>query len=109
MAKTTIITGVIIDDQNFSLEELCRTCNTDQTFVIELIEHEVITPKGDTAQDWQFQANHISRIEKALSFYHDLGINIPGVSLALELIDKINEHEHTIRQLKQVYENTPKK
>lgn len=71
-----------------SLQDLCRFCQADEAWVLELVEHGVLTPKGSKIESWQFRGVNIVRAKKARRLGRDLGINIAGVALVLELLEQ---------------------
>jgi len=71
-----------------SLQELCRFSHAEEAWVIELVEHGVLTPEGDRTPDWQFQGKCIIRAKKALRLNRDLGVNAAGVALVLDLLEE---------------------
>ncbi len=97
-----LINGVIIESDNpLSLEELLQALQVERTFVIELIEYEVIKPQGQHQEEWQFDHINFRRARLARNFYHDLEINLPGVALALELLERIETLEQQMQQNKE--------
>ena len=85
MKKTTIKSDVV---DALSLPDLCRFCQADETWIIELVEHGVIDPMGNNSGDWQFIGASISRAKKARRLNRDLGINTAGVALVLDLLEE---------------------
>lgn len=79
----------IIDETLLSLEDICRATQTQPDFVITLIEHNVIEPIG-SRQSWQFDSVCLKRTRIAVSFARDLDINLPGIALALDLLEQLN-------------------
>lgn len=92
---------VVLDEEEISLAELTRTCRVHAEWVIELVDEGVIEPRapsqGASAPQWRFSATSIVRIEKARRLQRDLGVNLPGVALALELLDRIDALEARLR------------
>ncbi|WP_370402502.1 chaperone modulator CbpM [Sulfitobacter sp. JB4-11] len=81
-----------------SLEDLCRFCQADQAWVIELVEHGVLEPDGTTTKNWHFRGKSIARAKKARRLNRDLGINVAGVALVLDLLE---ERDAVLRRLAQ--------
>ena len=79
-----------------SLPELCRFCRADEAWIVELVEHGVLTPVGRDRSNWHFVGTSIVRAKKAQRLNRDLGINAPGVALALELLE---ERDAVLRRL----------
>jgi chaperone modulatory protein CbpM len=92
-----IITGVIIEEsQALTLEEFCHATQTQKELVLQMIDYQLISPAGDTPEQWRFDSHSLKRGRIAASFYQDLEVNLPGVALALELLDKITDLQQQI-------------
>lgn len=68
--------------------ELCRFCDADETWVTELVEHGILDPKGRSFKEWHFQGVNIVRAKKARRLQRDLGINIAGIAMVLDLLQE---------------------
>jgi len=73
-----------------SLEELSRLCAVDRTYIVELVEEGVLSVV-EVASEWRFAGAALQRARAALRLQRDLEINLPGVALALELMEEIEE------------------
>jgi len=86
-----ILTGEILDERiEYDLEGLCRICRLERRQVIELVVENVVEPAGEDPDQWRFTGNAVTRIQVATRLTRDLGLNIPGAALALELLDEID-------------------
>ena len=94
--KKTILRSDIVDA--LSLRDLCRFCQAEEAWVIELVEHGVLDPIGSTTGNWQFVGTSIVRAKKASRLNRDLGINTAGVALVLDLLE---ERDAIMRRLAQ--------
>ena len=79
---------IINHDTFFTLEECCHTTKSPESFIIGLISEDIIQPQSDNTH-YVFTLAHIQRIKQARSFYMDLGVNLEGIALALDLLNKI--------------------
>ncbi|MFK7938796.1 MAG: chaperone modulator CbpM [Roseovarius sp.] len=79
-----------------TMAELCRFCHTDETWIVELVEHGVLNPEGASASEWHFRGINIARAKKARRLNRDLGINTAGVAMVLDLLA---EREAILRKL----------
>jgi chaperone modulatory protein CbpM len=75
-------------DSYFTLDECSQTTQSPQSFIIELITEDIIQPKQQ-GQSYLFSITHVQQIKRARSFSVDLGVNLQGIALALELLDRI--------------------
>lgn len=74
--------------ETLSLTELTMFCDTNAEWVVTLVEHGVVTPVTHTAPEWEFTPTHIARARKAARLMRDLGLNVAGVALVLDLIEE---------------------
>jgi chaperone modulatory protein CbpM len=94
--------GFILEEQTeLSLQDLCRACEVQPELIIELVHEGVLAPAGhagnagDNAQaapeHWHFSGVHLHRARVALRLQNDLGVNLAGAALALELLDELEQ------------------
>lgn len=72
-----------------TLGEICTVCRVHTGFVIELVNEGIIEPLGQPESNWHFDGYAVVRIRKAVRLQRDLGVNLAGVGLALELMQHI--------------------
>lgn len=74
-----------------TLDELCSCCGVEVQWITELIQYGVIERLGDSKSEWRFTSLAVVRVAKAKRLERDLDLNIPGIALALELLDEIED------------------
>jgi chaperone modulatory protein CbpM len=85
------IVGVILEQQTeLTLAEISRSCLVHAECIIELVEEGVLVPIGRDPRGWRFTGAQLQRATVALRLQRDLGVNLAGVALALELLDELN-------------------
>lgn len=82
-------TGTIIEDEHLTLGQLCRACGTHAEWVISLVEEGIIEPDGREIHLWRFSGVSLVRVRSALKLQHDLGVNLAGIGLALDLMEQL--------------------
>jgi chaperone modulatory protein CbpM len=93
-----ILSGDLLEqDVEFTAEELCRSCQLQLDHVIEFVQEGVLDAKGKTQEEWRFKVSSIRRVRTAVRLQRDLGVNLAGAALALELLDRIAELESHLR------------
>ncbi len=94
----TVSVEVLGDGVELTLVELCRASRTAEEQVRVWIVEGVLAPTGSGPADWRFggAAVHRARLARALS--QDLEVNVPGVALALDLIDEIEDLKARLRR-----------
>ncbi|MDD4906552.1 MAG: chaperone modulator CbpM [Methylobacter tundripaludum] len=82
-------TGTVIEDDSLTLEQLCHACGVHADWVISLVEESIIEPEGDDMHLWRFSGTCLVRVRSALRLQHDLGVNLAGIALALDLMEEL--------------------
>ncbi len=89
MNEYVFIGDLIDENYEFTLDEICCACSRQTTWIIELIDEGVLDPIGNDQNQWRFSLYHLKRAQIALRLERDLGINLPGIALALDLLEEI--------------------
>lgn len=85
--------------ETLSLSELTMFCDTSADWVVTLVEYGVVTPVTHDGPEWQFTPPHIARARKAARLMRDLGLNVAGVALVLDLIEERDALVHRLAML----------
>ncbi len=99
MAKTPQSqTEEILDEMTeVTLADLTRAARVHAEWVMELVEEGVLEPVQPGGPQWRFAATSVVRVKKAQRLQRDLGVNLPGIALALQLLDRIDALEARLR------------
>lgn len=95
--------AVVLEDQSdLTLAELCRACAVDAHFITALVLEGIVQPcapqpHGSVAALWRFTGQHLLRARLATRLRHDLGVNLAGAALALQLLDELQELRQAAR------------
>jgi chaperone modulatory protein CbpM len=94
MVSNKALTGVVLEDYDLvSIDELCRSCTVEFETITLLVDEGILDPVGTDVNHWQFTVASLKRVRTAIHLQRDLGINLAGAALALELLDRIAELE----------------
>lgn len=94
------LSGIILEDQTgLTLADLCRTCAVHAEYIIELVEEGVLLPVGRKRVSWRFTGDHLHKVTVAMRLQRNLGINLAGVALALQLLDEIEALRARLREI----------
>jgi chaperone modulatory protein CbpM len=86
----TPFNAIVIDESTwFSLNEACRVCRVDDQRILEMVQEGVLSPTGSSSREWRFGARELKRIQIAVRLQRDLGVNLPGAALALDLLEEL--------------------
>jgi len=93
----TVSVGCIVEEEGpLSVEDLCRLCAVEREFILELSEEGVLETQPST--QLHFTGRSLQRVRLAGRLRRDLGINVAGVALVIELLERIDLLEQQERR-----------
>ncbi|KTC80082.1 chaperone modulator CbpM [Legionella sp. PATHC035] len=102
MKQDNTIIGVLIEETTtISFNEVCQKYHIPKELLIEMVEYGIFSSKTTKTEHLKLNQKDLRKIESAFRLHQDLGINLPGVALALELLEKIdllNEELNILRK-----------
>jgi len=88
--RNETLTGTLIDDRiELTITDLCYACSCSTEWVIELVDEGVLEPVAGKRHDWRFAGTSLRRARTARRLEQDLGLNLPGIALALQMMDEM--------------------
>jgi chaperone modulatory protein CbpM len=103
MTEGTELQAHLLDETDWiGATEICQLCRIELTTVVELADLGVVSPKGYAPEAWQFPATELSRLRTAGRLMRDLGLNVSGAALALELLEQQHHLERRLRRLERM-------
>jgi len=98
--STVILDGIILEDHaRLTLHELCDACAVHADFICELVDEGLLEPTGAAQSHWYFTGFSLYRVRRAQRLQQDLGLNLAGVALALDLLDEVEQLRAQINHL----------
>ena len=98
MAQKTL-TGIVLDEHyELTVTEICRACSGTQEWVTELVAEGVLEPVAAQSGEWRFAGTSLTRARTAMRLQRDLGLNLAGVALALDMLDEIENLRARLRR-----------
>lgn len=88
----------LLDEQlELTLRDMCRICGVHAEFLAELVSEGIIEARraggrrraASPMQGWRFDGVAVVRVQRAVRLQQDLGVNLAGVALALDLLDEL--------------------
>ena len=88
---TDILSGNIIEEEeSLTLRQLCEACAVHAEYIIDLVNEGIIEPSGVQNAHWCFNGVSIRRVRTARHLQRDLGINLAGIAMVLEMMDEMD-------------------
>ena len=108
--KDLIPLGEIIDEKiHLSLDELAQRCAVQVDVVIALVHEGALEPAGERPEEWYFTGPDLIRMLRARRLQEDLEVNLPGVALALDLLEELDTLRSQLRQMEQQMGQRPRR
>jgi chaperone modulatory protein CbpM len=86
MRNETLSGELIGNETTLTVRELCRACSQQTEWVLELVDEGVLEPLSGSEQDLVFSAIELRRARTAMRLQRDLGVNLSGIALILDLL-----------------------
>lgn len=92
MSKDNLLIGVLIEDTStISFTEVCLKYNIPKELLIDMMEEGLFPNQPTEPEQIALDQKALRRIESAFRLHKDLGINLPGVALAIDLLEEIEK------------------
>jgi len=98
--QSTLSVELIDEQATFTLAELCRCFGIEAELVEDLVEQGILEPVGRRGRHWCFPASSLRRTRITLHLQRDLGVNLAGAALALDLLERIEELDTRLRAMR---------
>lgn len=94
-----VVTGMIFDETTeITVVELCEVCSVDQQTIKDLIAEGILEPIDNDSEKPRLPYSSVRRTHTVVHLQRDLGVNIAGAALALELLERIERLRARLRQ-----------
>lgn len=90
------------DGDWIAVTDVCQLCRIEMTAIVELVELGVVVSRGPTPAEWSVPAAAVPRLRVAGRLMRDLGVNVTGAALAVELLEARGDLERQIRRLERL-------
>jgi chaperone modulatory protein CbpM len=102
--KRLVPVAEILDETiELTLSDMAQRCACETRLIIEMVEEGVLEPQGRRPEEWQFRGPDLVRLHRALRLQQDLDVNLPGIALAMELLEELDELRARIRLLEREF------
>lgn len=90
--RLLLLSGDVLEETTeLSLADLCRACELSAERVFQLVEEGLIEPRGRNPKQWRFHGRNVQRVRCVLRLERDLGVNLAGAALALDLLEEVQQ------------------
>ena len=98
-----ILQAHVLDETTWvRVDELCSRVHVERQWIVELVEIGALEPRdGDEPEAWAFPITDVPRVSAMRRLVDELGVNLPGAAIILELVE---ERRRLLSQLRQFLE-----
>jgi len=93
---------VLSEGDWIAVSEICQLCRLDLDAVLELSSLGVMSSRERSPGEWQVPATALPRLRVVGRLIRDLGVNVSGAALALELLEAQRDLEARLRRLERL-------
>jgi len=96
--ENSLLEGHVIDDNTeITIVQLCRRCSVESALVERLVAEGIIEPTRQEGEMLYFPQSCTRRTRVVMRLRSDLGVNMAGAALALELLERIEKLQSQLR------------
>ncbi len=99
-----MIIGTVVEEEvTYSFAELCERCEMPPEELIAMVQEGMLEPHGETPEEWVFPGSALRRLRAALLLQRRMEVNLPGVALALDLLDELRRLRAQVEALEHAF------
>src|SRR5512141_446678 len=94
------VEGQMLDETVWiELTDFCTALHVERSWVVELVASGLLEPRGADPQGWRFPASALPRARSTARLVNDLGVNLAGAAVILDLLEERRQLLARLRQL----------
>lgn len=101
----SLLRGEVLEEEvELTLAELCQSCRVPAVRIVEMVEEGIVDPQGAEILDhepsrWRFAGRSVRRVHCVLRLQRDLGVNLAGAALAIDLLEELDAMRIRLQRL----------
>ncbi len=98
-----IFEGQMLDETTWlELGDFCACLSVERNWVFELVDAGVLEPRGPEPEAWSFPASALIRARATARLMQDLGVNLAGVAVILDLVEERRRLMRRVEELERL-------
>ena len=90
MAQDRVLTGVVLDEETLTIDELAQACRVERQWVVVRVEAGLLgTAVGGSRQEWRFASAELARARRLAALERDFDANEELAALVADLIEEV--------------------
>ena len=87
-----------IEPEQWTLEGLAACARVHPTLIEHFVEYGLLEPIARTGTQWLFDTAGLARLRKIERLRRDLGANLAGIAVILDLLDRLTTLQREVEQ-----------
>ena len=87
-----------VESEQLTLESLAACAGVHPTLITYFVEYGLLEPSTRTGTQWLFDTACIARLRTIERLRRDLGANLPGIAVILDLLDRLTSLQREVEQ-----------
>ena len=87
-----------VESEQLTLESLAACAGVHPALITYFVEYGLLEPATRTGTQWLFDTACIARLHTIERLRRDLGANLPGIAVILDLLDRLISLQREVEQ-----------
>jgi len=99
MSQDRVLTGIVVDEQTLTIDELAHACAVERQWVVVRVEAGLLgTAAGADIREWRFASTELARARRLVALERDFDANEELAALVADLIEEVQELRARLRE-----------
>jgi chaperone modulatory protein CbpM len=98
MRDEDILTGVVLEDADLSVEELARACAVSVEWIVQHVTEGALPSHGSTVSEWRFSVSDLRRVRHIHHMERDFDAAPELAALVADLLDELQSLRARLRR-----------
>ena len=87
-----------VESEQLTLESLAACAGVHPALITSFVEYGLLEPSARTGTQWLFDPACIARLRTIERLRRDLGANLPGIAVILDLLERLTSLQREVEQ-----------
>lgn len=98
MADNRVLTGIVVDEQTLTIDELAQACAVERQWIIVRVEAGLLgTVASGSMREWRFASADLARARRLAALERDFDANEELAALVADLIEEVQRLRARLR------------
>ncbi|MFA7505632.1 MAG: chaperone modulator CbpM [Burkholderiaceae bacterium] len=98
MAQDRVLTGIVVDEETLTVDELAQACAVERRWVRARVEAGLLgTTVVGQVQEWRFASAELARARRLVALERDFDANEELAALVADLIEEVERLRAQLR------------